>query len=167
MDFQILLAMAESYGRELILKQYIIARNVCKALDSKFFVRFLMMDLLSYYVFIQPTSYDLFSSDYSKIVLKSGKRYYRIDTTQTHCGIYCDTLARSQAARHISESEAFAIMKNVEMSVEGDILTIKIDLAKSFGPSSTGKTTIVATTEGNVTLPGRSEKMGLNVYRRD
>ena len=30
-------------------------------------------------------------------------------------------------------------MKNVEMKVEGNILTIKVDLTKDFGPSSSGK----------------------------
>lgn len=53
-------------------------------------------------------------------------------------------------------------MKNVEMSVEGTVLTIKVDLSKEFGPSSTGKTIIVASTEGNVTIPDRQEKIGLN-----
>jgi len=57
-------------------------------------------------------------------------------------------------------------MKNVEMSVEGSVLTIKVDLAKEFGPSSTGKTIIIASTEGNVTIPNRQEKVGLNVYRK-
>lgn len=57
-------------------------------------------------------------------------------------------------------------MKNVEMSVEGTLLTIKVDLSKEFGPSSSGKTIIVATTEGNVTIPDRQEKVGLNVYRK-
>lgn len=57
-------------------------------------------------------------------------------------------------------------MKNVEMSVEGTTLTIKVDLSKEFGPSSTGKTIIVASTEGNVTIPNRQEKVGLNVYRK-
>jgi hypothetical protein len=57
-------------------------------------------------------------------------------------------------------------MKNVEMKVEGNILTITVDLSKEFGPSSSGKTTIVATTEGNVSIPDRDEKVGLNVYRK-
>lgn len=57
-------------------------------------------------------------------------------------------------------------MKNVEMTVEGTILTIRVDLSKEFGPSSTGKTIIVASTEGNVTIPDRQEKIGLNVYRK-
>ena len=57
-------------------------------------------------------------------------------------------------------------MKNVEMSVAGSILTITVDLSKEFGPSSSGKTTIIASTEGNVTVPDRDEKVGLNVYRK-
>ncbi|MEQ1794659.1 MAG: hypothetical protein ABL970_10750 [Nitrospira sp.] len=57
-------------------------------------------------------------------------------------------------------------MKNVELTVEGTILTMKVDLSKEFGPSSSGKTIIVASTEGNVTIPGREEKVGLNVYRK-
>ena len=57
-------------------------------------------------------------------------------------------------------------MKNVEMAVEGNILTIKVDLTKEFGPSSSGKTIIIASTEGNVSVVDREEKLGLNVYRK-
>jgi len=57
-------------------------------------------------------------------------------------------------------------MKNVELTVDGTILTIKVDLAKDFGPSSSGKTTIIASTEGNVSIPGREEKIGLNIYKK-
>jgi hypothetical protein len=58
-------------------------------------------------------------------------------------------------------------MKNVEMEISGDILTLKMDLTKDFGPSKSGKTIIVASTEGNKTVPGRDEKIGLNVYRQE
>ena len=57
-------------------------------------------------------------------------------------------------------------MKNVEMKVDGNTLTIKVDLTKEFGPSSSGKTIIIASTEGNVSLADRDEKVGLNVYRK-
>ncbi len=58
-------------------------------------------------------------------------------------------------------------MKNVEMSVDGNILTIKVDLTKDFGPSSSGKTIIVASTEGNQSVPGKEAvKVGLNVYKK-
>jgi hypothetical protein len=58
-------------------------------------------------------------------------------------------------------------MKNVEMSVEGTVLILKVDLSKEFGPSSSGKTIIIASTEGNVSVPGEEDKkIGLNVYRK-
>ena len=57
-------------------------------------------------------------------------------------------------------------MKNVELSVNDNTLVIKVDLTKEFGPSSSGKTIIVASTEGNFPLPGRTEVVGLNVYRK-
>ena len=57
-------------------------------------------------------------------------------------------------------------MKNVDISVSDDILTIKVDLTKNFGPSSSGKTIIIASTEGNYPLPSRNEVVGLNVYHK-
>jgi hypothetical protein len=58
-------------------------------------------------------------------------------------------------------------MKNVEMKIEGNILKIEVDLSREFGPSASGKTTIIATTEGNVSIPGAEDKkIGLNVYRK-
>ena len=57
-------------------------------------------------------------------------------------------------------------MKNVEMKVDGQKLIITVDLTKEFGKSSSGKTTIVATTAGNVTVPGHDDiKIGLNCYK--
>lgn len=56
-------------------------------------------------------------------------------------------------------------VKNVEMTVTGNILTIKVDLSKEFGPSSSKKSIIIASTEGNVSVPNRQEKVGINVYR--
>ena len=58
-------------------------------------------------------------------------------------------------------------MKNVELKVEHGKLTITVDLAKELGPSASGKSVIIATTEGNVEVPGTADvKLGLNVYRK-
>ncbi len=58
-------------------------------------------------------------------------------------------------------------MKNVEMKVEDNILTIKVDLTKEFGPSSSGKTIIISSTEGNISIPEKDDiKIGLNVYKK-
>jgi hypothetical protein len=57
-------------------------------------------------------------------------------------------------------------MKNVQLTVEGDKLTIVVDLKQEFGLSSSGKSVTVASTEGNVALPQREDiKIGLNIYK--
>ena len=57
-------------------------------------------------------------------------------------------------------------MKNVTLNVKSNILTITVDLSKDFGQSKSGKTTIVATTAGNVSIPGHEDiKVGLNIYK--
>lgn len=57
-------------------------------------------------------------------------------------------------------------MKNVEMKVDGNKLTIVVDLSQEFGLSSSGKSVTIASTEGNVAVPGDEEvKIGLNVYK--
>ena len=58
-------------------------------------------------------------------------------------------------------------MKNVQMEVEGNVLILKVNLADEFGPSASGKTIIIASTEGNISAPENKDiKIGLNVYRK-
>jgi hypothetical protein len=65
---------------------------------------------------------------------------------------------------HISK-EGF--MKNCEMKITGSILTITVDLAKDFGKSASGKSIIIASTEGNVSVPEKEDvKIGLNIYKK-
>ncbi len=57
-------------------------------------------------------------------------------------------------------------MKNVQINVDGKKLIIVVDLDQEFGLSSSGKSITVASSEGNVAIPGHQEiKMGLNVYK--
>jgi hypothetical protein len=56
-------------------------------------------------------------------------------------------------------------MDNVKLDVKGSILTITIDLSKKGAPSSSGKNVVVASTRGNVAVPGTDAKIGLNVYK--
>lgn len=58
-------------------------------------------------------------------------------------------------------------MKNIEMRIEEEsILVIRVDLKKSCGRSKSGKSIIIATTEGNVEIPGHpSVKAGINIYK--
>ena len=57
-------------------------------------------------------------------------------------------------------------MKNVELklSKDKDQMIITVDLSKNFGPSKSGKTTIIATTGGNQDFEGVT--IGLNVYKK-
>lgn len=56
-------------------------------------------------------------------------------------------------------------MKNVELQVEGNILTIQVDLTKEFGLSKSGKSKVIASTEGNTVL-ANGVSVGVNVYRK-
>ena len=59
-------------------------------------------------------------------------------------------------------------MRNIETSVSGNILTLKIDLAAEKTASSSGKSLIIASTEGNVSIDEAHPeiKMGINVYTK-
>ena len=58
-------------------------------------------------------------------------------------------------------------MKNIEMNVEGNKLTITVDLSQRYGKSSSGKSIIIASSEGNQAIPGNEDiKIGLNVYTK-
>lgn len=59
-------------------------------------------------------------------------------------------------------------MKNVVTKVSADKkkLTIEIDLTANHGPSKSGKTVIIATTEGNQKVDGTDVVLGINCYRK-
>ena len=58
------------------------------------------------------------------------------------------------------------MMENVQVELNGNLLVLTIDLSQTLGVSASGKSEIIATTGGNVSLPGHEEvKVGLNVYR--
>ena len=58
-------------------------------------------------------------------------------------------------------------MKNCEMKLNGNILTITVDISKEFGKSASGKSITISSTEGNVSVPENEDiKIGLNVYRK-
>jgi hypothetical protein len=57
--------------------------------------------------------------------------------------------------------------RNVEMKVEGTNLVITVDLSQPGQLSSSGKSLVIGSTEGNVSVPGKEEvKVGLNVYTK-
>jgi hypothetical protein len=56
-------------------------------------------------------------------------------------------------------------MKNIDTSVSGNVLTIRIKLDEVGEPSATGKSLVVASTRGNHVIPGTDLTLGLNAYR--
>jgi hypothetical protein len=57
-------------------------------------------------------------------------------------------------------------MKNVSIELKGDKAIITVDLQQSQGLSASGKSIIIATTEGNTAIPGTNAVIGLNVYKK-
>ena len=60
-------------------------------------------------------------------------------------------------------------MRNVECVVSGKTLTITVDLSKRQGRSKSGKTEIIASTDGNAAVAdgsGGTVCVGLNVYTK-
>ena len=60
-------------------------------------------------------------------------------------------------------------MKNINMTVSQNVLTVTIDLSEDHGPSKSGKTIMIASTAGNVDVTGHDLaheiKLGINCYR--
>ena len=54
--------------------------------------------------------------------------------------------------------------ENVNVSIDGDLVTISFDASQDCGPSVSGKTNIVASTRGNLTL-ANGVTIGFNAYR--
>jgi len=55
-------------------------------------------------------------------------------------------------------------MKNVDINIEGTMLTIRVDLSKEFGPSSSVNNNHCDHGR-NITIPGRDEKIGLTFIK--
>lgn len=67
----------------------------------------------------------------------------------------------------MAKNEMKTAKDNVKLSANGSTLTITVDLTKNFGPSKSGKTLIIASTEGFMAVPvGGGISVGLNVIRK-
>ena len=58
-------------------------------------------------------------------------------------------------------------MENVTIEVKGDKLVLTVDLKKNIGTSTSGKSTVIGSTQGNQPVPGHEDiKVGINVYKK-
>lgn len=59
-------------------------------------------------------------------------------------------------------------MKNIKMENKANKLIVEINLSENFGRSKSGKSIIIASTEGNLSVPGTENiKIGVNCYKVD
>ncbi len=55
---------------------------------------------------------------------------------------------------------------NIVTRIEGDKLIMEVDLTQEHGETGSRKSTKVASSDGNMSIPGREDiKIGLNVYK--
>lgn len=57
-------------------------------------------------------------------------------------------------------------MNNVEMKIVKDVLTITVNLKAPGKPSASGKSSVIATTSGNIAVLDTEFKIGLSVYKK-
>ena len=95
---------------------------------------------------------------------KPGKCGFGADCTHH---VYITLYDLEAARRYKSKSQKRRLaMRNIDLNIDGQILTITIKIDEQGAASASGKSAVVATTEGNVQLPGTDLKLGLNLYRR-
>lgn len=64
-----------------------------------------------------------------------------------------------------SATNGTVIGRNVSVELDGNMLTIRADIGAETTTSGSGKSEVVASTNGNVAVPGTDLKLGLNLYR--
>ena len=54
--------------------------------------------------------------------------------------------------------------ENIQFEVKDGKLLMEVDLTEKGTISSSGKSMVIATTRGNISLPGSEVKIGVNIY---
>ena len=68
----------------------------------------------------------------------------------------------------LAKAKELDLGTNIKGTVEGSILTLRIDLSERHGKSASGKTTIVATSAGNKQVDGGGGVvLGINAYVKE
>jgi hypothetical protein len=63
----------------------------------------------------------------------------------------------------MAKAKTETLGRNVKATLDGDTLTLEVDLSQKPEPSASGKTMIIATTQGNKKLG--EMHVGLNIYK--
>jgi hypothetical protein len=76
-------------------------------------------------------------------------------------------MSRNEAQEKAERKKTVPQFANADLQVQNGKLVITVDLTKSQGVSSSGKSQMIASTSGAATIstPGGEIKVNLNVYR--
>lgn len=64
----------------------------------------------------------------------------------------------------MASTEKFVLGENIKGAVDGNVLTLEIDMNHRGPRSASGKTIRIASTCGNLMIPGTSVTVGINAY---
>jgi hypothetical protein len=77
-------------------------------------------------------------------------------------------ITKRKGVIEMAEQFPTSLGENIEARIENSTLIIRIDLKKRLRKSSSGKSTIIATTGGNIAIPGTDGAvLGLNLYTKE
>ncbi|MFX1449990.1 MAG: hypothetical protein ACFFCM_04045 [Promethearchaeota archaeon] len=102
------------------------------------------------------------SSTEKTIIVANSHGDTQIKDTDLSFGMYAFKYETKKEVRD-KGSEA---MQNIEVKLDGNTAVIKIDMGRQFGPSSMGKSKIVASSRGNRLIKDSGIYFGLNVYKK-
>jgi hypothetical protein len=112
-------------------------------------------------------SKDLGDSQSGKaVVIATSHQFKPVPGTDLTCSVMvCKPSKKKEEPIPESSDAALAGCDNIRWSIDGQTLALKFDTSKSFGNSSTGKSTIVASSRGMKALPGTPISVSLNVFK--
>ena len=64
----------------------------------------------------------------------------------------------------MADRTVYQVGRNISAEIRDKKLVLTIDLEGQGARSASGKNVVIATTSGNVTVPGLSGKLGINYY---
>ncbi len=97
------------------------------------------------------------------IIVANSHGEAQIKGTDLSFGMYAFRYETRKAVRD-KKPEA---MQNIDVRLDGNTAIINIDTMKKFGPSKSGKSTIVASSRGNWLIKDSGIYFGLNVYKKN
>ncbi len=101
------------------------------------------------------------SSTGKTIIVANSHGGRRLKGTELVLGAFAYKYPEKKETKAKKERE----MQNIEMKLEGNIATLKIDTTKEYGSSASGKSIIVASSRGNKQVEDTGVFIGINVYK--